>query len=144
VPALRGGDAPAWVARCAERGHPRLGLVLPRPDRPGVRRRPRELGTTLAEHLSGPESISFAREGIESEQRDWERRTDHPDADGLYFEITWDGMHGAARWLSRAAREHDLTVRSELPIDAVNRIVELTQGRTATPASPLPRKQLDD
>jgi len=39
----------------------------------------------------------------------------------------------------------DLTVRSELPIDALNEFVELTRGRAALPTSPLPRRRrLDD
>jgi len=33
----------------------------------------------------------------------------------------------------------DLSVRSDLPIEALNRIVELTQGRAVPPTSPLPR-----
>jgi hypothetical protein len=39
----------------------------------------------------------------------------------------------------------DLTVRSELPIDALNQFVELTRGRAVPPTSPLPRtRRLDD
>jgi len=39
----------------------------------------------------------------------------------------------------------DLSVRSELPIDALNRIVELTWGRAGPPTSTLPRtRRLDD
>ena len=46
---------------------------------------------------------------------------------------------------SRISEGRDLSVRSELPIDALNRIVELTQGRAAPPTSPLPRtRRLDD
>ena len=46
---------------------------------------------------------------------------------------------------SRMSEGRDLTVRSELPIDALNQFVELTRGRAAPPASPLPRtRRLDD
>ena len=45
---------------------------------------------------------------------------------------------------SRISDSRDLNVRSELPIDALNRIVELTQGRAVPPTSPLPRRRLDD
>ena len=45
---------------------------------------------------------------------------------------------------ARNGEGRDLTVRSELPIDALNRIVELTRGRAAPPTSPLPRKQPED
>ena len=38
----------------------------------------------------------------------------------------------------------DLSVRSELPLDALNQIVELTRGRAVPPTSPLPRRRLDD
>ena len=39
----------------------------------------------------------------------------------------------------------DLGVRSELPIDALNQIVERTRGRAVPPTSPLPRtRRLDD
>ena len=47
----------------------------------------------------------------------------------------------------RPARISDgraLSVRSELPLDALNQIVELTRGRAVPPASPLPRRRLDD
>jgi len=36
------------------------------------------------------------------------------------------------------------TVTSELPIDALNWIVEMTRGRPVPPTSPLPRRRLDD
>jgi transposase-like protein len=46
---------------------------------------------------------------------------------------------------SRITESRDLSIRSELPIDAPNRIVKLTQGRAAPPTSPLPRRRrLDD
>ncbi len=46
---------------------------------------------------------------------------------------------------SRISEGRDLTARSELPIDALNRIVELTRGRAAPPTSTLPRtRRLDD
>jgi len=45
---------------------------------------------------------------------------------------------------SRISEGRDLFVRSELPIDALNRIVELTRGRAVPPTSPLPRRRLDD
>jgi hypothetical protein len=45
---------------------------------------------------------------------------------------------------SRISEGHDLRVRSELPIDALDQIVEVTRGKTVPPTSPLPRKQLED
>ena len=45
---------------------------------------------------------------------------------------------------TRISEGRDLTVRSELPIDALNQIVELTRGRAAPPTSPLPRRRPDD
>lgn len=46
---------------------------------------------------------------------------------------------------ARISEGRDLSVRSELPIDALNRIVELTRGRAVPPTSPLPRRhRLDD
>ena len=46
---------------------------------------------------------------------------------------------------ARIGEGRDLTVRSELPIDALNQFVELTRGRAAPPTSPLPRtRRLDD
>ena len=46
---------------------------------------------------------------------------------------------------ARFGEGHDLSVRSELPIDALNQIVELTRGRAGPPTSPLPRtRRLDD
>ena len=46
---------------------------------------------------------------------------------------------------ARISEGRDLNVRSELPIDALNQIVELTRGRAAPPTSPLPRtRRLDD
>jgi hypothetical protein len=46
---------------------------------------------------------------------------------------------------ARSNEGRDLSVRSELPLDALNRVVELTRGRTVPPASPLPRtRRLDD
>ena len=45
---------------------------------------------------------------------------------------------------SRISESRDLFVRSELPIDALNQIVKMTRGRAVPPASPLPRKRLDD
>ena len=43
------------------------------------------------------------------------------------------------------SEDRDLSVRSELPIDALNQFVELTRGRAAPPTSPLPRtRRLDD
>ena len=47
---------------------------------------------------------------------------------------------------SHISEGRDLSVRSELPIDALNQIVELTRGRAAPPTSRLPRtpRRLDD
>ena len=46
---------------------------------------------------------------------------------------------------TRISEGRDLSARSELPIGALNQIVELTQGRAAPPTSPLPRtRRLDD
>jgi hypothetical protein len=46
---------------------------------------------------------------------------------------------------SRISEGRDLSVRSALPIDALNQFVELTRGRAAPPTSPLPRRRrLDD
>ncbi|MFO7533282.1 MAG: hypothetical protein R6W93_12535, partial [Candidatus Limnocylindrales bacterium] len=49
---------------------------------------------------------------------------------------------------ARINEGRDLSVSSELPIDALNQLVELTRGRAvapASPASPLPRsRRLDD
>lgn len=46
---------------------------------------------------------------------------------------------------ARIAEGRDLTVSSELPIDDLNRYVELTRGRAVPPTSPLPRtRRLDD
>ncbi|MFO7532264.1 MAG: hypothetical protein R6W93_07350, partial [Candidatus Limnocylindrales bacterium] len=47
---------------------------------------------------------------------------------------------------SRISEGRDLSVSSELPIDALNQLVELTRGRSAPPASPLPKatRRLDD
>jgi transposase-like protein len=46
---------------------------------------------------------------------------------------------------SRISEGRDLGVKSEIPIDALNQLVELTRGRAVAPASPLPRAQrLDD
>ena len=45
---------------------------------------------------------------------------------------------------ARINEQQGLNVRSELPIDALNRIVELTRGRAVKPTSPLPRRRLDD
>jgi hypothetical protein len=42
---------------------------------------------------------------------------------------------------SHISEGRDLSVRSELPIDALNRIVELTRGRAVLPTSPLPRRR---
>jgi hypothetical protein len=40
----------------------------------------------------------------------------------------------------------DLSVGSQIPIDALNQLVELTRGRAVPPASPLPKapRRLDD
>ena len=38
---------------------------------------------------------------------------------------------------------HDLSVKSKLPLDALNEFIELTRGRTAPPTSPLPRRPRD-
>ena len=46
--------------------------------------------------------------------------------------------------LTRISEGRDLTARSELPIDALNQVVELTRGRAGSPTSPLPRRRLDD
>ena len=45
---------------------------------------------------------------------------------------------------SRISEGRDPSVRSELPIDALNRIVKLTRQRVVPPTSPLPRRRLDD
>jgi hypothetical protein len=46
---------------------------------------------------------------------------------------------------ARVSEGRDLNVRSEIPIEALNQLVELERGRTAPPASPLPRnRRLDD
>ena len=46
---------------------------------------------------------------------------------------------------SRITGGRDRSVRSELPIDALNQFVEMTRGRAAPPTSPLPRtRRLDD
>jgi hypothetical protein len=46
---------------------------------------------------------------------------------------------------ARIGEERDLNVRSELPIDALSQLVELTRGRAVPPTSPLPRsRRLDD
>jgi hypothetical protein len=46
---------------------------------------------------------------------------------------------------SGPVRRHDLSAKSELPIDALNQFVELTRGRAAPPTSPPPRtRRLDD
>lgn len=46
---------------------------------------------------------------------------------------------------TRINEGRDPSVRSELPIDALNQIVELTRGRAGPPTSPLPRtRRLDD
>jgi hypothetical protein len=45
---------------------------------------------------------------------------------------------------SRIHEGREPGVRSELPLDALNRIVELTRGRAVPQASPLPRRRLDD
>jgi hypothetical protein len=45
---------------------------------------------------------------------------------------------------SRITESRDPSVRSELPLDALNRMVELMRGRAASPTSPLPRRRLDD
>ena len=47
---------------------------------------------------------------------------------------------------SRISEGRDLSVGSQLPIDALNPIVELTRGREGPPASPLPKtpRRLDD
>ena len=45
---------------------------------------------------------------------------------------------------TRMSAGRDLRVSSELPINALNRIVELTRQRVVPPTSPLPRRRLDD
>jgi hypothetical protein len=40
--------------------------------------------------------------------------------------------------------QHNLAVRSELPLDALKQLVELTRGRAAPPTSPLPRTRRAD
>jgi transposase-like protein len=46
---------------------------------------------------------------------------------------------------SHVSEDRDLSVTSEIPIDALNQLVELTRGRAVAPASPLPRaRRLDD
>ncbi|MFO7533093.1 MAG: hypothetical protein R6W93_11580, partial [Candidatus Limnocylindrales bacterium] len=45
---------------------------------------------------------------------------------------------------SRISEGRDLSVGSQLPIDALNQLVELTRGRAVAPASPLPRRRLED
>jgi transposase-like protein len=40
---------------------------------------------------------------------------------------------------SRISQDRDLSVGSQLPIGALNQLVELTRGRAALPASPLPK-----
>ena len=46
---------------------------------------------------------------------------------------------------TRINEGRDLNVRSELPIDALSQIVELTRGRAVPPTSPLPRtRRLND
>ena len=45
---------------------------------------------------------------------------------------------------SRISEGRDVSVRSELPVDALNQIVELTRGRVAPPTSPLPRSRTTD
>ena len=46
---------------------------------------------------------------------------------------------------ARISEGRDLSVRSELPIDALNQFVEMTRGRAVPPTSPLPRtRRLDD
>ena len=46
---------------------------------------------------------------------------------------------------SRVNEGRDLSISSEISIDALNQLVELTRGRGAPPASPLPRaRRLDD
>jgi hypothetical protein len=39
---------------------------------------------------------------------------------------------------SRITEGHELTVGSQLPIDTLSQLVELTRGRGVAPASPLP------
>jgi transposase-like protein len=47
---------------------------------------------------------------------------------------------------SRINEGRELSISSQLPIDALNQLVELTRGRGAPPASPLPKapRRLDD
>jgi len=47
---------------------------------------------------------------------------------------------------ARVNEGRDLTVTSELPVDALQQLVELTRGSAAPPTSPLPRtpRRLDD
>jgi hypothetical protein len=47
---------------------------------------------------------------------------------------------------SRISEGRDLSIGSAIPLDALNRLVELTPGRAAPPASPLPKapRRLDD
>jgi hypothetical protein len=47
---------------------------------------------------------------------------------------------------SRISEGRDLSVGSQLPIDALNQLVELTRGRAVAPSSPLPKapRRLDD
>jgi hypothetical protein len=40
--------------------------------------------------------------------------------------------------------QHDLNVGSEIPLDALKQLVELTRGRAAPPTSPLPRTRRAD
>jgi transposase-like protein len=45
---------------------------------------------------------------------------------------------------SRISEGRDRSVSSQLPIDALDQLVELTRGRAVAPASPLPRRRLED
>ena len=47
---------------------------------------------------------------------------------------------------ARISEGRDLSVGSQIPIDALNELVELTRGRAAPSASPLPKaiRRLDD
>jgi hypothetical protein len=45
----------------------------------------------------------------------------------------------------RISEGRDLSVSSQIPIDALDQFVELMRGRAAPPSSPLPRtRRLDD
>jgi hypothetical protein len=47
---------------------------------------------------------------------------------------------------ARVTEQHDLAVKSELSLDALKQLVELTRGRAPPPSSPLPRavRRLDN